>query len=151
MLNFKNTALNRDLISIQSDRAAQTGNLQKWLQRKGLSWKHFTLQELEFEKTELLYDNKKHLPLRQKSGSNQYGSALPVVSAECGGFAVCFVSRIKERAEQRLTRRGIPPVGHQPAALLQPIAAGKIPLAGGPATEEQSPYLAHVLNSYSLS
>jgi len=54
-----------------------------------VSWKHFILQELELEKTELLYDNRKHLPLRQKSGSNQYGSALPVVSAERGGFAVC--------------------------------------------------------------
>lgn len=68
------------------------GNLQKWPQRKGLSWKYFTLQELEFQKTELLYDNRKHLPLRQKSESNQYGSALPVVSAEHGGFAVCLLA-----------------------------------------------------------
>lgn len=103
MLNFKNTALNCGLISIQPDGSAQLDNLQKWPQRKGLSWKHFTLQELEFEKTELSYDNKKHFPLTQKSGSNQYGSALPVVSTERGGFVVCFVSRMRERAEQRLT------------------------------------------------
>lgn len=80
------------------------GNLQKWPQRKDLSWKHFTIQELEFKKTGFLCDNRKQAEIWEQS--------IWIFLASCfrraWWFCCLFVSRRRERAEQRLTQRADP-------------------------------------------
>lgn len=125
------------------------GELPKEAQSEGLSWKHFSLKEMEFQKPELLCDNTKHLPLKQKFGSSQDGSAMPVVSR--AQWCCCLlVSRMRGKAEERLPWSGHPTSSISASVQPQPTATGKILSAGGPAMDEQS-YLAHVLNPYSLS